>query len=154
MLSEPAQKCPCGSGESFKHCCENFINKTAFPENPEQLMRSRYSAYVCKNEDYLLNSWHPSTRPQSLNLQNDATQWKKLKIISAKDEFVHFVAFFTEEIKGIKHSLCLSEKSIFVKEAHWFYLEGTELKTLELTQNMSCPCQSGKKFKRCCATEM
>lgn len=115
-------------------------------------MRSRYSAYVLKNEDYLLNSWHPSTRPESLNLQNDTTQWQKLKIISAENESVHFAAFFTEEIKGIKHVLCLSEKSLFIKNTHWFYLEGTELKTIELTKNMLCPCQSGKKFKRCCST--
>ena len=154
MLNEPVINCLCGSNNSFNNCCGKFINKTAFPEAPEQLMRSRYSAYVKKNEDYVLSSWHPSTRPQSLNLKNDTTQWKKLKIISTKDEFVHFVAFFTEEIKGIKHSLCLSEKSIFIKETNWFYLEGTGLKTIELTKNMSCPCQSGKKFKRCCETEM
>lgn len=154
MLSEPLQNCLCGSGQTFTTCCEKHITKTAYPETPEQLMRSRYTAYVLKNEEYLLNSWHESTRPDSLNIQNDATQWNKLKVISAINDKVHFVAFFTEVINNKEQALCLSEESIFVKNTHWTYLEGKELKTIKLTKNMSCPCQSGKKYKRCCATEI
>ena len=118
-------------------------------------MRSRYTAYVLKNEAYLLQSWHPSTRPDMLDLSNDTTQWKKLKIISSHDNkgenTVHFVAFFSNNINGKEEHLYLDENSEFIKEDKWYYLKGLELKTGELTKNMSCHCGSGKKFKRCCA---
>lgn len=115
-------------------------------------MRSRYSAYVLKNEDYLLQSWHPSTRPYSLDLANDTTQWKKLKIISTMANTVQFVAFFSNKINAKESDFYLSENSEFIKEDKWYYLKGLDLKTSELSKNMPCPCQSGKKFKRCCAS--
>ena len=108
--------------------------------------------YVLKNEDYLLNSWHPSTRPDSLDLSSDTAQWKHLKIITSDDNNVHFVAFFSDIVNGKEGFYFLSENSEFVKEDKWYYLKGIELKTSELTKNMPCPCQSGKKFKRCCAS--
>jgi SEC-C motif-containing protein len=43
-------------------------------------MRSRYSAYVLKLEPYLLATWHPDTRPASLNLETEATKWLGLEI--------------------------------------------------------------------------
>lgn len=154
MLIESTQACPCGSGKSFNDCCEKFINATHYPAKVEQLMRSRYTAYLLKNEDYLLKSWHESTRPDSLDLQSDATQWKKLKIISTSENTVHFVAYFSDAINNNQRLFYLYEESVFIKNKHWFYLEGKNLKTSELTKNMLCPCQSGKKFKRCCATEI
>lgn len=153
MFNESILDCPCGSGHTFEDCCGKYISYTHYPETPEQLMRSRYSAYVLINEDYLLKSWHESTRPDSLDLENDTTQWKKLKIISTSENNVHFVAFFGNSINVKESYFFLSEESKFVKDKHWFYLEGTELKTTELSKNMLCPCQSGKKFKRCCVTK-
>ena len=154
MINEQAQCCPCGSNQSFESCCGKFINYSQYPDTPEQLMRSRYSAYALKNETYLLNSWHEFTRPDSLELKNDTTQWRKLKIIFSSENAVHFVAFFSDAIKNKERIFSLYEKSEFIKDKHWLYLEGKDLKTIELSKNMRCPCQSGKKFKRCCATEI
>ena len=153
MFNESILDCPCGSGQKFKECCAKYISYTHYSETPEQLMRSRYSAYVLKNEDYLLKSWHESTRPDSLDLKNDTTQWKKLKIISASENNVHFVAFFNNSINAKESYFFLSEESEFIKDKYWLYVKGKELKTTELSKHMLCPCQSGKKFKRCCATE-
>ena len=154
MLNKTDQACPCGSGQLVKNCCGKYINYSQYPDTPEQLMRSRYTAYVLKNEEYLLNSWHESTRPDSLELENDTSQWKKLKVISASDNKVQFVAYFVTIINAKEHLFSLYEESLFIKEDHWFYLEGNDHKTTELTKNMPCPCRSGKKFKRCCATEI
>jgi SEC-C motif domain protein len=44
------------------------------------LMRSRYSAYVLKLSDYLLATWHPSTRPSELDLSDDDSKWLGLEI--------------------------------------------------------------------------
>ena len=92
-------------------------------------MRSRYSAYTLKNENYLLQSWHPSTRPDSLDLSIDTTQWKQLKIITTTDNTVHFVAFFSDINNGKEGHYFLSENSEFMREDKWYYLKGIELKT-------------------------
>lgn len=144
--------CPCGSGKTYSDCCEPFINYSQYPDKPEQLMRSRYSAHVLKNEDYLLKSWHESTRPESLDLKDDSTQWMKLKIISASKNKVNFVAYFTQDSLNKEKVYALTEISNFVKDINWQYLDGEEVKTVQLTKNMLCPCQSGKKYKRCCST--
>lgn len=114
-------------------------------------MRSRYSAYTLKNEDYLLNTWHSSTRPSSLNLAYDNTNWKKLKIIFTSTNSVEFVAFFKNADEA---DSALYEKSIFIKEDIWFYLQGDGLQLMQLTRNKMCPCKSGKKFKRCCDEDL
>ena len=43
--------CPCGSGELYEKCCGVYHSGAAVPETPEQLMRSRYSAYVKRETD-------------------------------------------------------------------------------------------------------
>ena len=121
-------------------------------------MRSRYSAYVLKNESYLLETWHKSTRPEVINLENDTTAWKALHVFSCQDNkeynTVHFVAFFTDGNTKNDRIFYLAENSAFIKEDRWYYLNGLELKTDVASKNMPCPCQSGKKFKRCCMQTM
>jgi len=117
-------------------------------------MRSRYSAYALKNDFYLLKSWHHSSRPESLELEQDSTQWKALKIISTSETQVHFVAYFTQDTLNNKKIYALTENSHFINEQGWFYLHGEDVKTIQMTRNMSCPCQSGKKYKRCCEKDL
>ena len=150
LNKETLQNCLCGLEQSYKNCCGRFIESKLSPETSEQLMRSRYSAYVLKNERYLLESWHASTRPKSLEIAHDSTHWEKLKIISTGEKVVCFVAYFTQDTLDKEKKYALTELSHFVKEEKWFYLKGDEVKTIQLTKNMSCPCQSGKKYKRCC----
>jgi SEC-C motif-containing protein len=92
-------------------------------------MRSRYSAYVLGVESYLLQTWHPSTRPASLSLnQDDAPQWIGLKLVATQggmqndtEGSVEFVARY--KVNGKAHRL--HEISRFVKEqGRWFYLDG------------------------------
>ena len=44
-------------------------------------MRSRYSAFAVGDEDYLLATWHPSTRPASLDLDPEQ-RWTHLEVLS------------------------------------------------------------------------
>lgn len=148
------QQCPCGSGLTFGQCCEKFINSNEYPDTPEQLMRSRYSAYVMQNTNYLLNSWHVTTRPESIDINNSTTQWKKLTIISAAENTVQFVAFFERSINQSKKLFCLAEKSHFIKERNWFYHSGEALRIFEISKNMPCPCGSENKFKHCCGSNL
>ena len=83
-------------------------------------MRSRYVAYCLNEEQYLLESWHVSTRPASVKADT-AVQWIKLRIVDAvsRDDQVEFVA--TYRVNGKAHKL--REKSRFVfDDGAWFYL--------------------------------
>jgi SEC-C motif-containing protein len=83
-------------------------------------MRSRYTAYAQNNEAYLLESWHPSTRPRSLDLASNM-KWIRLKIVNSSESSVEFVA--TCRIDGKAHNL--HEVSRFVFEAgRWYYVDG------------------------------
>ena len=116
-------RCPCGSGKPLFECCQPYIDGTLAAPTAENLMRSRYSAYAIHDEQYLLNSWHVSTRPNSIDA-DPSVQWIRLKILDANvsKDLVEFVATF--RLNGKAHKL--HEKSRFVLEhGKWFYL-GTE----------------------------
>lgn len=111
--------CPCGSGKPLAHCCAPYINGAA-AATAEALMRSRYTAYTQLNKSYLLETWHSSTRPKSIEL-NPAIQWLRLKILSTNDNHVKFVATYRIHGKAQK----MQENSQFIYEDQkWFYLEG------------------------------
>lgn len=90
-------------------------------------MRSRYSAYVLGLEDYLLRTWHPSTRPNALDLSSDLqTKWLGLSIIrsqltSPTEAIVEFIARY--KVGGAKAQR-LHEVSRFVYLDRWYYLDG------------------------------
>ena len=93
---------------------------------PVALMRSRYSAYVQCRTDYLLQTWHASTRPPSLAIDDPAPRWLGLTIrdaLAADDDHasVEFVARY--RIGGRVNRL--HEHSRFVREAgRWYYIDG------------------------------
>ncbi len=93
-------------------------------------MRSRYTAYVLGLEDYLLNTWHPDTRPQALNLAEDtATSWLGLQVKHAENTSdntatVEFVARYKIGGKAER----MHEISQFVRiEGCWYYLSGVHI---------------------------
>jgi SEC-C motif-containing protein len=116
-------RCPCLSGLSYDECCEHF-HSGATALTAEALMRSRFSAFALGLPTYLLETWHASTRPRSLELDGDI-QWYRLDILSRSSGTPHdatgsveFEAFY----RGV-HSGSQRERSSFVKErGRWFYL--------------------------------
>ena len=86
-------------------------------------MRSRYSAYVLGHVEYLLSTWHPTTRPPGLGLE--ATKWLGLTLkqnnTTGDTAEVEFVARYKVQGKAYR----LHEKSRFVREhGRWFYVDG------------------------------
>ena len=90
-------------------------------------MRSRFAAFALRLEPYLLSSWHPSTRPRTLDL-DDGTVWRRLQIVDTvaggpadAEGVVEFRASFrSPEGAGLLH-----ERSRFVRfEGRWVYLDG------------------------------
>lgn len=120
--------CSCGSEQNYSNCCGRYQNGS-LPDTAEQLMRSRYSAFACKNEPYLLESWHPDTRPAALNLSSqEPVKWVGLKVLSHTNEgnkaTVEFIARYKINGKAEK----IHELSHFVKEqGRWFYIDGDNI---------------------------
>lgn len=129
----------------------------ALPETPEQLMRSRYSAYFLGLGQYIFDTHHADFRGdvsvEDFEQSAQSTQWCGLEVVRAEQDgdsgVVEFKAYFLDKEK--LH--CLHEASNFVREnGRWFYTDG-EFKpkqVLKISRNDLCPCGSGKKAKKCC----
>ena len=122
------QNCPCGSEKHYYACCQPYHLKQAFPETAEKLMRSRFSAFELHLEDYLLESWHQSTRPGNLEF-TPGLHWIKLVIngrkkgrIKDQEGWVTFIAYFEHG----NEQAYLHEKSYFKRDElnHWKYVDG------------------------------
>jgi len=121
--------CPCGSGKSYGRCCAPIHEGTAAIDAPS-LMRARYSAYVLKRTEFLLESWHPTTRPPSLDLSDKPglrTHWLGLQVISHRDLDSQRaeVSFIARVRVGGGPAQRMAERSRFLREdGIWFYVDG------------------------------
>ena len=146
--------CPCQSNKSYEDCCGRFHTHTQFPETAEQLMRSRYAAYVLKNVSYIVETTVPAQQAlldqPAMHLWGEETDWVGLEIITHQPfvskihSRVEFKAFFNTENGIDAHH----ERSLFVLiERRWYFVDPTVPLP---SQKQTCVCDSGKKFKHCC----
>lgn len=90
-------------------------------------MRSRYSAYVLDELDYLLRTWHPDTRPATLEPNETGTRWLGLDVrhhtrLDADHEIVEFVARVHLHGRATR----IHETSRFERmTGQWLYVDGT-----------------------------
>lgn len=124
--------CPCGGqppGAGYAACCARLIEARQPAGDAVSLMRSRYTAYVQHNFDYLRSTWHPRTCPQDLAETDDGhalPRWlglniKRYSVSDADHAEVEFVARY--KIGG--RAQRLHEISRFVRIAGcWKYLDG------------------------------
>jgi SEC-C motif-containing protein len=90
-------------------------------------MRSRYSAFATGDVEYLLRSWHPSTRPRKLTL-DPSQHWNRLEILNTTgggllhaEGTVEFRAHYRQST----HTGVLHENSRFTRVAgQWVYVDG------------------------------
>lgn len=91
-------------------------------------MRSRYTAFTLLDEAYLLATWHPATRPHSLNLSadNPRPHWLGLKVLHCQtQDATHATVEFVARHKIEGRAYRLQEVSRFVLESgRWFYVDG------------------------------
>lgn len=90
-------------------------------------MRSRYSAYVLRLESYLLSTWHPETRPKTLqlHLEDNQPKWLGLKVIRhdwMPGETCAIVEFIARYRYGGGRAEKLHETSQFLLTDRWYYL--------------------------------
>ena len=128
-ISKPApdQPCPCNSGQLFKDCCQPLLLRDRDAATAESLMRSRYTAFVLEDVDYLRYSWHPDYCPKDIHV-NDDCRWLGLKIKSTEagaesdsQGRVHFVARYKHGGKATR----IEENSRFERyQGRWVYTDG------------------------------
>ncbi len=133
MATTDSPTCPCGRSDArgrllpLAHCCGPLLAGEPAP-SAEQLMRSRYSAFVLGDVPYLRASWHASTRPAELSLEPGA-RWLGLEVrrhytTGAQTAEVEFVARCRVAGRAVRQH----ERSRFVREdGRWFYVDGDAL---------------------------
>jgi SEC-C motif-containing protein len=120
----PSQ-CPCGSGTSYTRCCGR-VHRGAKAETAEELMRSRYAAFVLGDDGYLFRTWHPRTRPDDLTLPADRT-WIGLVVARTEAGGAHDDAGLVEfdasydsgGRRGVQHEVSRFER----RRGVWGYVD-------------------------------
>lgn len=157
--------CYCDLEISFEDCCKPIIEKLSKAETATALMRSRYTAYATRDAQYILDTYHSSTRAEhtvaDLKAWAEQTHWLKLVVNKStsltlaeadttSSEQVHFTATYLHDGRLYQ----MSELSSFqIEDDEWRYVDGEDIEHLSLGRvksNDTCPCLSGKKFKKCC----
>ncbi len=157
--------CPCGKGESFDNCCGGILAGKRKASTAEQLMRARYSAFVCRDADYLLATLAPEKAGgfDPDQIRSDRCVWTGLEIIATdkggildQNGIVEFVARFRDRCTDhVLHEISRFER----RNGNWLYIDGkfpehgnlkTVLNSVNIGRNDPCPCGSGKKYKKCC----
>ena len=121
-----SRRCPCFSGNTFDGCCGPLLQGAPAP-TAERLMRSRYTGFTVEDAEYLLRTWHPTTRPETIEFE-PGLEWRRLLILDRvaggpfdRDGIVEFEAFWRQG--GERGSL--HERSRFVREdRQWYYVDG------------------------------
>lgn len=147
--------CPCQSARAYADCCGPFHLHRKNPASAEELMRSRYSAYVLHEIDYIVETTVPAQQhllnKAALSAWSRETEWLGLDVlrhvpnIGKRHAQVEFVAHFRDsDGQAQQHR----ELSAFVKtDGRWYFIDPTvPLPSMK----QPCICGSAKKFKVCC----
>ncbi|WP_341945328.1 YchJ family metal-binding protein [Microbacterium sp. LWH11-1.2] len=124
-MTDPV-RCPCSSGNTFDACCGPLLQGAPAP-TAERLMRSRFTAFSLADRGHLLRTWHPSTRPGSIEFDPELS-WRRLVILDRaaggpfdREGVVEFEAHWRQ---GAERG-SLHERSRFVREGReWYYVDG------------------------------
>ena len=115
--------CYCGDKLEFSEHCGKFIKGEENARTPLELMKSRYSAFVSEDYQYIYDTYYEKTRNftvEDLATSNKSSHWVGLEIIDYdnKEGIVTFIAKYRENGFIFEHK----EKSKFIFENDkWYY---------------------------------
>ncbi|NTS76139.1 YchJ family protein [Catenovulum sp. SM1970] len=161
-MSSP-KACPCNPDKQYQACCQLLHTKVNKASSPEQLMRSRYSAYATAEIDYIIETLLPAKRSTAMRQElieyTKQIKFVKLDIVDAPvvnpdkptQGVVEFKAWYQDTDKQY---YCQHERSRFqLIDGNWYYQDGDVYgydTPIKLERNQPCICGSGKKYKKCC----
>jgi len=130
----PNNVCPCGSLKKYKKCCKVFHDGST-AKTAEELMRSRFTAYILNDANYIIKTTHNDNQDYTLNIDSwkkdimnfsDYTDFIKLEIFESiegkKESFVKFRATLQQD----NLDASFTENSRFLKVNNkWLYVDGT-----------------------------
>ena len=157
-MTTTIKNCFCGNEFTFEQCCQPIIDGKAHAKNAEVLMRSRFTAYVIKDYQYILQTYASAQRTKfsvsELAASAQDTRWLSLQVLAhhAQENTaqVQFKAFYQSDDRYyVMHEL----SDFSLETGKWLYTSGIMQKdSREFTpeRNSQCLCNSGKKFKKCC----
>jgi SEC-C motif-containing protein len=86
-------------------------------------MRSRYSAFVVRDEGYLLRTWHPRTRPAEVSFDT-TMRWTGLQVLDTHDGSP-FHTTGTVTFRASFRGGAMHERSRFERvDGAWVYVDG------------------------------
>ena len=115
--------CPCNPTKLYIDCCKKAHQNINSVTTAEILMRSRYSAFVLANIEYLQKSHHSKTRPtkrekNEILLWTRSVEWLRLEIINATENTVEFKAYYLE---NGKLEVIYEHSNFCIENTHWVY---------------------------------
>lgn len=159
--------CPCTSGKPRAECCGPLLDSNAPAATAEALMRSRYSAFVECNTDYIRDTLAEEAKAEhdeaGIRQWAEQSDWLGLKVVGTElggenDDHgvVEFIARYRAEGRVVAHQ----ERAQFAKEnGRWVFVDSADPKPAtfrreepKIERNAPCSCGSGKKFKKCCGS--
>lgn len=163
------QACPCGSGRSFKDCCDPLLKGLKKAASPRELLQARYTAFVVGEIDYIFKTHHPEKvqEVQRSTVEDWAknSEWLGLTIrdVTATADPHQILIEFVAKYRSLDTNEVTDhhEISLFKKEKdEWFFFDVVKFKVKpfkrdepKLGRNDPCSCGSQKKFKKCCGKE-
>ena len=160
--------CPCGSGKELAKCCGPILKGRRAAKTAEELLRSRYTAFVRADVEHIRRTRHPRSSTEfdeeSVRGWAESSEWHGLEIEKVEgggeadaQGAIDFVASYTEK-KGAGERRDHREHALFVRhEGSWLFVDGDYVvpETFvraepKIGRNDPCPCGSGKKHKKCC----
>jgi SEC-C motif-containing protein len=161
------EPCACGSGRLASECCLPVIRRERIATTAEELMRSRYVAFVIGDVDWIMDSHHSTTVGEidrdEVEKWSTGSEWLGLRIRDTEgggaddDEgVVSFRARYKVQGQQVDHL----EHARFEREGgEWRFHSVVEVDDQpelvpvgprdEVGRNDPCPCGSGKKYKKC-----
>lgn len=154
------QVCPCGTSLALADCCGPIISGVLAP-TPEALMRSRYSAFVLGNIDHVERTHAPEigddfNRAEAERTASDV-EWLGLEVLSASEAGDAGTVEFSIRFRRDGQEFGQYELASFRRDdGRWLYVSGKvgpkppPRQVTKIGRNDACPCDSGKKYKKCC----
>lgn len=136
MNAKP-ESCPCGSKKNYLDCCGAFIDGDSIPSTPEELMRSRYTAYTKANIDYIMKTMRgPAAEhfdPKAAKEWAEDASWSGLQVLKStidpEDENKGTVEFIANYILDNKWKVIHEISEFHRIDGQWYYVDGKAVKS-------------------------